>query len=597
MSTWLYHFWLFSFKTAKHWGRGPQTWTAEIIDLDTFRPEKPIIVSSPAASTSQNIPRSINMIDSAFSEYMTFPTPLCRWSIHCPVMNYEQVVSPPPSPPARFDLDDEANWPAWPASSTDRDVTQRLIEGLTRNTFSNVKPSELPITTNQIVKAVQRSPGELHQEALGFSIMSRNYDLVQDLLEKPNDFDYKVNGLWPFHLAAAYLDGSKVCCNILNELVLRLPVRQYYVNDLGHTVLDQLMITILKSHTSCTSNVADSSFKNEERFEGAEVDVCGRWDADSACVRELLRKGNPNIPFDWKHMFCHTSIQAICHCIEVTVPIVLINKPSGLFIRTCYHCGLKLQLFPLHCLVMIGFHLSESGCKDENLFGILACLLSLLSNGVDPRLKADISLESLWGDQDGGVCSHEELDPIELVEKLMARFTSTWSKEIAAAWNVIIYVMRQSRAEWNGDSSPNTTGTPHEVDGPITYSNDEQASDAEDSIDRTLPIYCECFEDTYNYFGRQRSLATLWAAVQTELLTYRRLAEDHAWHSQNFDMLYLSDGLNQGGKVTIPLVEKAMMKPYCECGRFMKRHHPYFATTKEACAFYFSNIEPAEQGC
>ena len=612
MSTWLYHFWLFSFKTAKHWGRGPQTWTADILGLDTFRSEKPIVVSSPATSTPQNTPRSINMIDDACKESTTFPSSLCRWSIHVHEIPYEGIVSPPHSPPAHIDLDDEKSWPAWSASCRDK-VTEKLNDGLVRNTFTNVKPSELPIATDQIIRAVKRSPQEIHQEALGFSIMSRNMELVRDLLNTMDKSNYKINGLYPFHLAIAYLDGSKACCNILDLLVSNLPPRQYFANDLGHTVLDQIMISILKSHTSCTPNVVDSSLKNQKRFEGAEVDVCGRWDADSTCVRELLAKGESSVPFGWKHMFCHTSVQAICHAIGILFGPTYrpdINTPSGLFTRRCSHCGLKLQLRPLHALVMVGFHLSVSGCKDENLFGILACLLCLLSYGADPRLKADIYLQSLWGEQDSDRCSHEEIDPAELLESLVASFAPTWCEEIATSWNVITYVLRQSQAEWNGEPIPNASTTASEADDSIDYSDDEPDSveeldsATEKSIDISLPAYCSYWDDRgaisvfggavhpekTNYFGRRRSLATLWAAVKTELLTYRRLTENDAWLSRYFDMKTLNQGLIQGGKVTMPLVDEAMMKPFCECGNFVDSA-PGCTVTDEACAFFFSNME------
>ena len=613
MSTWLYDFWLFSFKTAKHWGRGPQTWTADILGLDTFRSEKPIVVSSPARSTSQNTPGSINMIDDACKQSTTFPTSLCRWSIHVRRVRYERIFSPPHSPPAHIDLDDEESWPAWSASSLDNDVTQKLNDGLVRNTFTNVKPSELPIATDQIVRAVKRSPQEIHQEALGFSIMSRNTMLVWDLLSTMEESNYKIKGLYPFHLAIAYLDGSKACCNIINDLMSKLPLHQYWANDLGHTVLDQVMISILKSHTSCTPNVVNSSLKNQKRFEGAEVDVCGRWDADSPCVRELLAKGQSSIPLDWKHMFCHTSVQAICHAIGTLFGPLSgpgVNTLSGLFTRRCSHCGLKLQLRPLHALVMVGFHLSVSGCKNENLFGILACLLCLLSFGADPQLKADISLQSLWGEQDSDRCSHEEIDPAELIENLVTNFAPTWCEEIATSWNVITYVLRQSQAEWNGEPIPNASTTANEVDDFIDYSDDEPdsieelESDTEKSIDISLPAYCSCWDDrrttsslrriyhpkTTNYFGRRRSLATLWAAVKTELLTYRRLTEDDAWLSRYFDLFSLNQGLVRGNKVTIPLVEEAMMRPFCDCGNFFEKV-PSCTVTDEACAFYFSNME------
>lgn len=80
--------------------------------------------------------------------------------------------------------------------------------GLESNRFSNIDLNEMPIATDQIARAARRSPKKLLEEALGFSIMSRNLELVRDLLGKIraglND-----SGLYPFDLAATYLDGSK----------------------------------------------------------------------------------------------------------------------------------------------------------------------------------------------------------------------------------------------------------------------------------------------------------------------------------------------------------------------------------------------------
>ena len=593
MSTWLYHFWLFSFKTAKHWGRGPQRWTADILGLDAFRPENPLVVSSPATSASQNTPRSIDMIDEVLGESTTTPSPLCRWSIHVSRVHYESIASSPRSPPANVDLDPEESWRTWPASSRDKDVTQKLTDGLQGSTFTNVRPNELPIATDKLVTAVKQSPQQIHQEALGFSIMSRSVGLMKDLIETMSLYDYKINGLYPFHLAVAYLDGSKVCCNLLDQLMMELPLRQYYVNDLGHTVLDQVMVSILKSHTSCKPNIVDSFFKNEKRFEGAEVDICGRWDADSPCVRDLLAKGDPTIPFGWKHMFCHTSVLTLCHAIGTlfgpnSSPDV--NTLSGLFTRRCSHCGLKLQLRPLHALVMVGFHLSKSGCKGESLFGILACLLCLLSYGADPRLKADVSFQSLLGEQDSDRCSHKELDPKELIEGLLASSVSMWSEEITTAWDVVTYVLSQSRAEWNGESSSNAYAAPNQINHFVGNSGEKPDSDAKKSIIEALPAYCPYCDKFNTYFGRQKSLATLWAAVKTELLTFRRLTEDDAFLSRNFDMISLKQGLTRWGKVTVLLVDEAMMKPYCKCGNFSEKAVGC-TIVDEACAFYFSNME------
>ena len=48
MSTWMYQVWLFSFKTAKNWGRGPQNWTADILGLGVYQQRTTISNSLPS---------------------------------------------------------------------------------------------------------------------------------------------------------------------------------------------------------------------------------------------------------------------------------------------------------------------------------------------------------------------------------------------------------------------------------------------------------------------------------------------------------------------------------------------------------------------
>jgi hypothetical protein len=59
-------------------------------------------------------------------------------------------------------------------------------------------------------------------------------------------------------------------------------------------------------------------------------------------------------------------------------------------------------------------------------------------------------------------------------------------------------------------------------------------------LGESLPAYCPgvCDENPFhkNYFRKNQYLATLWVAVQTELLTYRRFKEGDPWISENFNM-------------------------------------------------------------
>ena len=602
----MYQFWLFSYKTAKHWGRGPQDWTAGILKFNNYQQRMTISISSPnTPGRSVNTPASLTtprrdeVIDATVPGAETRPLSLCRWSIHEGYIDYEALPSPPRSPLGYLNLEDEESWPRWSASHGAKEFMGKLSDGLESNGFSNVELSDLPIAVDRIAKAAQRSPNELIEEALGFSIMSRNVELMVDLLRQRGSHN-DLSGLSPFHLAVTYLDGSKTCCTALEGLVDHCSgsLRKLYVNNLGHTILDQLMMAILKAHTSCLPSVVDIIFKKQKRFEGEDVDICGRWDADSDSIRALLANGTSGIPFEWKHMFCHTSVQTICHCIGTIFwhswgPNI--NAPSGLFVKHCSNCGLKLQLLPLHTLILVGTHLSRSGCKDESLFGILACLLCLLSHGANPLLKADISLQALLGSEEITECSHQELDPAELADKVPASIKLTWSTELRTGWQVVCNVLKHSQAEWKvRHSRQRSTSMERDHDAEINtfieHNEDEMSIDKEASCDTHLPGQCPYYEDHENFFGGSQVLAPLWAAVQTELLTYRRLEEGDAWISQNFNMDALNESLQSGGKVAIALVQKEMMKPFCSCGEF-PGDVPACTLVEEAAAYYFSNLE------
>ena len=619
MSTWMYQFWLFSYKTAKHWGRGPQDWTADILGFHNYHQRTTISISSPntpdagvGTPSSQFTPRSEEMANTNAESAAKEPSSLCRWSIHCKPIPYDTIPDPPCSAPDNMNLQNEESWPEWSASSGPINFTEKLCDNLESNNFSNIEVDELPIAVNQIAGAARRSPEELAIEAFGFSIMGRNVALLADHLED-DAIDLDSSGLYPFHLAISYLDGAKTCCKLLDCLEGNRPLslRRLYVNDLGHTILDQLMIAILKAHTSCLPSVVDVHFKKDKRFAGEDVDICGRWDADSDCIRTLLANGVAGIPFEWKHMFCHTSVQTICHCIGAVFGPRWgpdINTPSGLFLRHCSSCGLKLQLLPLHTLVLVGLHLSQSGCKNENLFGILACLLCMLSNGANPLLKATISMQAFLTDDGVTDCNHEEMDPAEFAERLSISSPSMGSGELRIGWQVVCQVLKRSRSRWNATfsrrwSAPDDGEYWDESDSSSESADGAMSIDCEDSIDSSEeemsveeeengenPCCHRCPPDGEHFFGRSKILASLWASIQTELLTYRRLQEGDGWISHNFDMNALNKSLDRGKKLDIALVRKEMMKPYCLGGEFPGAL-PACPVLEDVAAYYFSNLE------
>jgi hypothetical protein len=593
MTDWMHQFWLFSFKTAKSWNRGPHRWNASLLGFDEYSdqtarhrtlPQHRIDSSSiwgrqsPAAFETDNPP-------------IHGPQQLCNWSIHVKELGYERIHSPPPIDAQEYfdpaDCNDEENWKIWNKAENLDDFAQVLQSNLENNGFSTIKSKDLPVSSTRIAETVKRDPNELRQEAFGFAIMARNIELVVDMLDA-NDFDTIPHGeMFPLHLAATYLDGSKACCNILNYMVEAMPagegsVRKLYTNHLGHTVLDNLMVTILKAHTSCSPGMVDDAFKKEKRFAGEEVNICGRWDADSECIRQLHASGHSRIPVTWKHMFCHTSVQAICHSIGALFGPPWgpdINTPSGLFTKRCKNptCGLKLQLLPLHTLVVITVHLAMRGSPGETLFGMLACLLCLLSRGADPLLKAPISLEALLGDDDDiedHVCSHMDLSPMGLVQMVPDELVAGWQDDVKIGWEVFRRVINLSHKE---------RSLPY-------YDSSKSAKDSYD--EESSQDYCH--EHKECYFGKNRDLSRLWAAVQTEFTTYRRRNEDDRWISSYFDMqsLLLTPDPEDGFGSNLELISRNMMREnYCNCGIFEYAHDEVCVCAEDVSQFHFANLE------
>ena len=359
------------------------------------------------------------------------------------------------------------------------------------------------------------------------------------------------------------------------------------------------MIAILIAHTAYSPNIVDNVLKKNKHFEGDHVYICGRWDADSDYIRKLLANGKSGIPIGRKHMFCHTSVQAICYCIGTVFGLRWgpgINIPSGLFMECCQFCGLKLQLLPLYILVIAGFHLSRSVCKDETLFGILACLLCLISKRANPLLKANICLQTPFRNEDTAGCSHEEIDPAELAERVQGNSESTRPKELCTGWRIICVVIRHSQSDWKGHKSMRRSALDEQeqhddmFDAFILQS-DEDPSDEEDaSRDYRLPVECPCHCLHQNFFGGNKHLATVWAAVQTELLTYRRIQEGDMWMSANINMETLLESLVRGTEPAIGLVQMDMMRSFCEAGQFFDAV-PECPIADDAIAYYFSNLE------
>ena len=446
------------------------------------------------------------------------PPQLCYWSVHCSPDNiaYEgslQYDSDHEEPDLQDregeDPMDQSTWRDWPVEKLESAYHQRLFEGIVTNDFSNIDGSDLPVALPQAF-GKQRDASFLAEESLGFAIMAGNLDLVKRITrDLPLTGEMRIN---PLHLATSYLHGSKSCCLILEHLLRNGKEADFFGhrNHLGHNFLDSLMLTLLRSHTSLTPSMIDASLKDEKRFPGEEVDICGRWDAESSCYRQLMSSGTLSVPPAWKHKFCNTSIQIICHILgTISISCLsILKESSGLFVRRCERCGLKMELKALHLTILIAVKIAEFGFPEEDLLGPLAIILELLDIGESslntvcqwlPLETYENSLHST--DLDMAHCHHKKMNAFEFASSISEQQISSWPEKVRRGWRIIWHVLRiVIRDKANGLKTLETACAEHR-----------------------LP----CVEP---------NTATLWGAVQVEYLTYRRLADSDPWVSPNLDL-------------------------------------------------------------
>jgi hypothetical protein len=597
MSDWLYQYWLFCFKTAKTWGRGPRFWTADSLGFDHFQGATRLSLSSTLANITSDSRDKENVLPA--------PSNLCRWLIHLRPDKQERYETLPdfedvPSETAASDPNDESTWSEWPAAWYEPPLQTRLQDALENNDFSTIRTQHLPLAIPQIAKAAAMSPDELILESLGFSIMSRNINQTETLLSQisslgPGRVD--IASLFPFHLAITYLDGSKACCSIL-ELLFRLDFdkRKAYTNELGHTVLDNLMIVILKSHSTTPLECVDLSFKNTGRFPGEEIDICGRWDAESPCIRHFFASGQATIPSIWKHKFCHTSVQAICHSIMVisyNLPTVARRESSGLYLRQCFNCGTKLQLLPLHTLVLTAYYLACNGCQDEDMFGMVACLLCMISFHYDPRKTANISVAALFQDMElDHQCDHEELSPAAFCDRLTDTLqVGSLPSKAQLGWEVFCALLHLCEAYF--DQCTNVA-CQSQKKGTEQWDNKFQHTHhfiGKEPPDETISMSHLDRDEGPEPFGDKKDIATLWAAIQAEISTYRRIQERDEWLSRYFSMEELRKQLRRGEIITTNYVKEELLRTHCVCGQFSTYGTVIVPTLSDTTTRYIANLD------
>lgn len=409
----------------------------------------------------------------------------------------------------------------------------------------------------------------------------------------------EVADIYPFHLAAAFLDGGNTCCSVVDTLTnylgmdLFTPHRdQGYRDSLGNTVLDAFMISIVRSHTSVAPDHVNNNFDPPHRFPGEEKDICGRWDVTSPILRNHFQRGYARIPSKWKHALCHTAVQAICHSIigiygSPAAP--KIDHLSGLFIRRCTNCGLKLELGPLHTLVVVAFYLAQQGMRNETLFGPLAILVCLLSLGADPNLMAAISIKDILGGAEPGLCHHRPMNAAELVGAVPHSIISRWSHECQTGWYCIFHVLRLRESNARKKESTVAQNT---FLAELADNSDGETDEDSDSCELEYMIGGTLHDEWLNWPRGTPILSTLWTTIQVELLTYRRIEIDQPWVSDKFSMVALREWLEGTTHAfDTPLLTEKLVKSYSACCGWFLCTDFAVPIAEDVCTEHFMNMD------
>ncbi|KAL6915601.1 hypothetical protein FSST1_007096 [Fusarium sambucinum] len=550
------------FLAAKSWGSPPSI--VNVRTLSGFTPSA--YLQFPSSPLQPDVSSKVGIANP--------PTNLCRWSIHVNDIQCEPLPDQEPD-----------------SNPTPVLFPDYLHESISTGDFTELRNDNIPLSHETIVHSLTTNPVALEIDSWKLAIMAGNGDLLFDLYANNPAIEDDLDSMYPYHLAASYLNGGDPCCTVFSSLVQTLGRKRFVqdnINDLGHTILDSLLVSILRSHTSVQPEIVSDEFRALSRFPGEEKDICGRWDADSAQVRALFAQGYARIPTRWKHSFCHSAVQAVCHSamfIFGDLTCANINCLSGLFIRRCTECGIQLRLGPLHTLVATAFFLAQSGMTGETLFGPLAISVCLINMGANANMRVDMSVEEIIRTSETGQCRHMPMTAADMMQYVPANVIQSWNDTCQAGWKCLLLTLRSAEAH-------PTYMYNMEIDDPSS-SESEFEEDGE-------PPRCNMvgLHDGSNFGCPNETIGLLWAMIQAEMVTYRRLKVNDPWISNNFQMLALRAWLKgETEDCNTPLVSEGMIKAHSKCGWFVD-HNGFpctCPTASDICKEYFANIDDYER--
>ncbi|KAF5245212.1 hypothetical protein FAUST_1867 [Fusarium austroamericanum] len=232
----------------------------------------------------------------------------------------------------------------------------------------------------------------------------------------------------------------------------------------------------------------------------------------------------------------------------------------------------------------------ELGMPGETLFGPLAILVCLINMDVDVNMRMNISVEEILRTSEPGQCRHEPMTAAEMMLFVPESVVHNWTNACQVGWDCLLHTLRWAEV--------------HQLDTENSYRDDrgspeyELCAHEEDSESEFSECELRGFHDDIVLKCTHKKIGILWATIQAEFLTYRRLTVNDLWISDNFQMVALQawlKGETQG--FNTPLVVQGMMKTYSRCGWFYENKYNLcvIATASDVCKEWFANLDNYER--
>lgn len=125
-----------------------------------------------------------------------------------------------------------------------------------------------------------------------------------------------------------------------------------------------------------------------------------------------------------------------------------------------------MHLTSLHAFVVVSYCLATFGLDGEDLFGVICCLVAILQSPINPRIEVEISVNELFGIENGTACSHVSLSPANLAALLSQTVGKSMPQQAKVGWKVFCLILERAESAWSEaqlDNDAHRTDSPDEI--------------------------------------------------------------------------------------------------------------------------------------